>query len=73
MGDPEVYRTKEEVAEARNREPIARLGERFKTMGVDENDVKAFGGPRRRNYCRRARICRSQPHCPEEAFDDIFA
>ena len=36
MGDPESYRTKEEVAQARLVEPIVRLGQRLRQLGQAE-------------------------------------
>jgi pyruvate dehydrogenase E1 component alpha subunit len=36
MGDPESYRTKEEVAQARQVEPIVRLGQRLRQLGHAE-------------------------------------
>ncbi|HET9914119.1 MAG TPA: thiamine pyrophosphate-dependent dehydrogenase E1 component subunit alpha, partial [Anaerolineales bacterium] len=42
MGDPEVYRTKEEVAKARENEPILRLGRRLIELGCKESDLARF-------------------------------
>ncbi len=42
MGDPEVYRTKEEVAGARENEPILRLGHRLIELGCNESDLVRF-------------------------------
>src|SRR5512147_1728529 len=42
MGDPEVYRTKEEVAQARKVEPVVRLGQRLKQLGCSESDLARF-------------------------------
>jgi pyruvate dehydrogenase E1 component alpha subunit len=42
MGDPEIYRTKEEVAKARENEPIIRLGRRLIELGCTESDLARF-------------------------------
>jgi acetoin:2,6-dichlorophenolindophenol oxidoreductase subunit alpha len=39
VGDPEVYRTKEEVAKAREVEPIIRLGQRLRQCGHGDADL----------------------------------
>jgi pyruvate dehydrogenase E1 component alpha subunit len=39
MGDPEIYRTKEEVAKAKENEPIIRLGYRLLELGCDDSDL----------------------------------
>src|SRR5215210_8269 len=39
MGDPEVYRTKEEVLKARENEPILRLGRRLLELGCKDADL----------------------------------
>jgi pyruvate dehydrogenase E1 component alpha subunit len=39
MGDPEVYRTKEEVLKARENEPITRLGTRLTNLGYSKTDL----------------------------------
>jgi TPP-dependent pyruvate/acetoin dehydrogenase alpha subunit len=39
LGDPEVYRTKEEVAQARQVEPIVRLGQRLGQLGHSAGDL----------------------------------
>jgi acetoin:2,6-dichlorophenolindophenol oxidoreductase subunit alpha len=39
MGDPEIYRTKEEVARARENEPIVRLGRILLDLGCNESDL----------------------------------
>lgn len=44
MGDPEVYRTKEDVEKARLNEPIARLASRLGEMGVSAADLSAAEG-----------------------------
>jgi pyruvate dehydrogenase E1 component alpha subunit len=44
MGDPEVYRTREEVAQARENEPIVRLGGRLRQLGCGQADLARFDG-----------------------------
>jgi len=39
MGDPEIYRTKEEVAKAKENEPIIRLGRRLLELGCTDADL----------------------------------
>jgi len=42
MGDPEVYRTKEEVAQARENEPIRRLERRLRSLGTRTQSSPAW-------------------------------
>ena len=39
MGDPEVYRTKEDVSRAREVEPLVRLGKRLREIGRSDADI----------------------------------
>src|SRR5829696_7130040 len=39
MGDPEIYRTKEEVAKAKEKEPIIHLGRRLLELGCTDADL----------------------------------
>ena len=39
MGDPEIYRTKDEVAKAKENEPIIRCGKRLIELGCKESDL----------------------------------
>ena len=39
MGDPEIYRTKEEVAKAKENEPILRCGKRLLELGCNDADL----------------------------------
>ncbi len=74
MGDPEVYRTKEEVAQAREREPIVRLGNRLKTMGFDDAALKKLE-TEAQEIISDALIFAQESPVPnaEEAFQDVFA
>lgn len=74
MGDPEVYRTKEEVAQAREREPIVQLGERLKTLGFDDDAVKKLEGEAQEIISDALEFAQASPAPnPEEAFEDVFA
>ena len=46
MGDPEVYRTKEEVPRPANNEPIVRLGRRLNRVGQDVTADLSSSGKR---------------------------
>lgn len=74
MGDPEVYRTKEEVAEARENEPILRLGRRLQTLGYSEADLANLESEAEGVIADALQFAQdsSEPE-PEEAFTDIFA
>jgi TPP-dependent pyruvate/acetoin dehydrogenase alpha subunit len=74
MGDPEAYRTKEEVAYAREREPIARLGNRLKTLGFDDDALRKLESEAQ-DIIADALIFAQESSTPnpEEAFEDVFA
>jgi TPP-dependent pyruvate/acetoin dehydrogenase alpha subunit len=74
MGDPEVYRTKEEVAQAHTREPIARLGKRLKTFGYDDERLKKLESEADAILADALTFAENSPAPkPEEAFEDVFA
>lgn len=74
MGDPEVYRTKDEVAEARTREPIARLGERLHGLGYADADLFALEAEAAVIIADALAFAQASPAPrPEEAFEDVFA
>jgi TPP-dependent pyruvate/acetoin dehydrogenase alpha subunit len=74
MGDPEVYRTKDEVAQAREREPIVRLGSRLKTLGFDDDALKKLEGEAQEIISDALEFAQASPApMPEEAFEDVFA
>ena len=74
MGDPEVYRTKEEVQQARQREPIFRLGERLKTLGYTEADLQRLESEAEAVIADAVQFAENSPApLPEEAFSDVFA
>jgi len=74
MGDPEVYRTKEEVAQAREFEPIVRLGQRLRALGQTDEDlhkIDASAGAIIDDALAFALDSRAPR--PEEAFSDVLA
>jgi pyruvate dehydrogenase E1 component alpha subunit len=74
MGDPEVYRTKEEVSRAREREPIARLAARLKELGCAEAELHKLEGEAGTIVADALAFAESSPAPkPEDAFSDIFA
>lgn len=74
MGDPEVYRTKEEVAEAREIEPIVRLGQRLKALGYTDADLARIDGEAADIIKDALQFAQSSPAPePEDAFSDVFA
>jgi acetoin:2,6-dichlorophenolindophenol oxidoreductase subunit alpha len=74
MGDPEVYRTKEEVAEAREIEPIVRLGRRLKALGTSDADLARIDAEAADVISDALQFAQSSPAPePEDAFSDVFA
>jgi TPP-dependent pyruvate/acetoin dehydrogenase alpha subunit len=74
MGDPEVYRTKEEVEQARRREPIFRLGERLKSLGYTNDDLKHLEEEAEAIIADAIQFAENSPApAPEDAFSDVFA
>jgi TPP-dependent pyruvate/acetoin dehydrogenase alpha subunit len=73
MGDPEVYRTKEEVAQARENEPILRLGRRLVELGCSEADLAELDREAEAIIADAVQFAESSP-LPEaaEAFTDVF-
>jgi pyruvate dehydrogenase E1 component alpha subunit len=74
MGDPEVYRTKEEVATARENEPILRLGRRLVELGCTEADLARFDAEAEAILADAVQFAEKSP-IPEasDAFTDVFA
>ena len=73
MGDPEVYRTKEEVAKARENEPILRLGYRLRELGCGEADLARFDSEAEAVIADALQFAESSPAPePEDAFTDVF-
>ena len=73
MGDPEIYRTKEEVAEARENEPIVRLGRRLLDLGCSESDLAHFDAEAESTIADALQFAESSPAPePADAFTDVF-
>lgn len=74
MGDPEVYRTKDEVAQAHAREPIVRLGNRLRTMGLHDDALKKLETEAQEIISDALTFAQASPAPnPEEVFEDVFA
>jgi pyruvate dehydrogenase E1 component alpha subunit len=74
MGDPEVYRTKEEVAQAHENEPILRLGRRLKALGYSDADLQRLDVEAGEVISDALRFAENSPAPqPEDAFTDVFA
>ena len=74
MGDPEVYRTKEEVAKAREVEPIVRLGQRLKQLGYNDADLAKLEAEAEATISDAIQFAENSPtpH-PETIYTDVFA
>jgi pyruvate dehydrogenase E1 component alpha subunit len=73
MGDPEVYRTKEEVAKACENEPIIRLGRRLLELGCSEADLAGFDREAEVIIADALQFAESSPAPdPIDAFTDVF-
>jgi pyruvate dehydrogenase E1 component alpha subunit len=73
MGDPEVYRTKEEVVKARENEPIVRLGRRLIELGCTEADLPRFDAEAESIIADAVQFAESSPlPVPPGAFTDVF-
>ena len=73
MGDPEVYRTKEEVAKARENEPIIRLGRRLIELGCTQDDLVRFDAEAESIITDAVQFAESSPvPDPVDAFTDVF-
>lgn len=74
MGDPEVYRTKEEVAKAKENEPIARLGKRLLELGCEDSDLSRLDTEAEAVIADALQFAESSPIPePVDAFIDVFA
>jgi pyruvate dehydrogenase E1 component alpha subunit len=74
MGDPEVYRTKEEVAQAHENEPILRLGRRLKALGYSDADLQRLDEEAGEVISDALQFAENSPAPqPEDAFTDVFA
>ncbi len=74
MGDPEVYRTKEEVARAHENEPVSRLGRRLHELGCAAADLARLEAEAQAIVADALQFAEASPAPkPVEAFEDIFA
>jgi TPP-dependent pyruvate/acetoin dehydrogenase alpha subunit len=73
MGDPEIYRTKEEVSKARENEPIVRCGQRLLELGCAESDLTRLDGEAEAIVEDALQFADSSPAPePAAAFTDVF-
>lgn len=73
MGDPEVYRTKEEVTKARENEPIIRLGRRLIELGCTEADLTRFDSEAESIIMDAVQFAESSPIPePSDALTDVL-
>ena len=73
MGDPEIYRTKEEVAKAKENEPIVRCGKRLIELGCNESDLSRLDSEAEAIITDALQFAESSavPE-PADAFTDVF-
>jgi pyruvate dehydrogenase E1 component alpha subunit len=73
MGDPEIYRTKEEVAKAKENEPIVRCGKRLIELGCKESDLSRLDSEAEAIIADALQFAESSavPE-PADAFTDVF-
>jgi pyruvate dehydrogenase E1 component alpha subunit len=73
MGDPEIYRTKEEVAKARENEPILRLARRLIELGCNDADLAGLDNEAESIIADALQFAESSalPE-PADAFTDVF-
>jgi TPP-dependent pyruvate/acetoin dehydrogenase alpha subunit len=73
MGDPEIYRAKEEVAKAKESEPIVRLGHRLVELGCTDSDLMRLDAEAEAIIGDALQFAESSPVPePADAFTDIF-
>ena len=73
MGDPEIYRTKEEVAKAKENEPIVRCGRRLLELGCSDSDLTRLDAEAESIIADALQFAESSPAPePADAFTDIF-
>jgi TPP-dependent pyruvate/acetoin dehydrogenase alpha subunit len=69
-----VYRTKEEVAQAWENEPIVRLGNRLKGLGNSDADLTRLDSEAEAIIADALQFAEASPvPSPEEAFTEVFA
>ena len=73
MGDPEIYRTKEEVARAREKEPIVRCGHRLLELGCTNEDLTRLDNEADAVIADAIQFAEASPTPePIDAFTDVF-
>jgi acetoin:2,6-dichlorophenolindophenol oxidoreductase subunit alpha len=73
MGDPEIYRTKEEVAKARENEPIVRCGKRLLELGYTADDLTRLEGEAEDIIADALQFAETSPlPQPADAFTEVF-
>jgi pyruvate dehydrogenase E1 component alpha subunit len=73
MGDPEIYRTKEEVAKARENEPIVRLGRRLGELGCTGADLSRLDAEAEAIIVDAVQFAESSPVPePRDALTDVL-
>jgi TPP-dependent pyruvate/acetoin dehydrogenase alpha subunit len=74
MGDPEIYRTKQEVAAAREVEPIVRLGQRLLDLGHSEAELEALQAEADAIIAGAVQFAEASPlPAAADAVGDVFA
>ena len=74
MGDPEVYRTKEEVKLAWDNEPIGRCGRKLLELGLNAHDLTALEAEAEAVIQDALQFAEASPlPDPAEALTEIFA
>ena len=73
MGDPEIYRTKEEVTQARQNEPITRLGKKLLDLGYSQSHLSQWESEADSIITEAVAFAESSPvPNPEDALTDVF-
>jgi len=73
MGDPEIYRTKEEVVIAKENEPIIRCGKRLLALGCTADDLARLDGEAEGIIADALQFAEASPAPePADAFTDVF-
>lgn len=73
MGDPEVYRTKDEVIKARENEPIVRLSNRLRQIGFSDLEIQRLESEAQAVVEEALQFAEDSPEPrPEDAASDIF-
>jgi pyruvate dehydrogenase E1 component alpha subunit len=73
MGDPEIYRTKDEVAKAKENEPIVRCGKRLLELGCTADDLSRLEDEAEAIIADALQFAEASPAPePADAFTDVF-